>query len=143
MKKRSTVLSAIIRCSPSAHILSIDVVRNHQFALINREGKWQLIKSFEGTRQLIKANKELSDEIAERVKVEAEIRARNALLRLAARKDNLKEYLDAALKLIKNWSDCQAAGIRLLNEEGKIPYASHIGFSKEFWERENWLSIKH
>jgi len=33
-------------------------------------------------------------------------------------------------------------GIRVLTEEGYIPYESYVGFSEEFWESENWLSVK-
>jgi transcriptional regulator with GAF, ATPase, and Fis domain len=38
-------------------------------------------------------------------------------------------------------TDCTAVGIRVLESCGKIPYAAHRGFSKEFYEKESPLSI--
>ncbi|MDO8663178.1 MAG: PAS domain S-box protein [Candidatus Omnitrophota bacterium] len=99
-------------------------------------------KVIERTSELIKTNEQLSREIAERQNVEMEIRARNALLRLASQVGSRKEYLDAVIKLFKFWSGAGCVGIRLLNEDGNIPYESYIGFSREFWEKENWLSVK-
>jgi len=99
-------------------------------------------KVMERTSQLIKTNEQLSREIAERQNVEMEIRARNSLLRLAARSGSRKEYLDSVIKLFRLWSGASCVGIRLLGEDGHIPYESYLGFSREFWEKENWLSVK-
>jgi len=52
-----------------------------------------------------------------------------------------QEYLDTVLQHLRAWSDCQCIGIRVLNSEGSIPYEAYVGFSKEFWESENSLSI--
>ncbi len=67
--------------------------------------------------------------------------AANALLRLYAGAVSRREYLGAAVKLASIWSDCRYAGIRILNHKGEIPYESYLGFSRQFWEAENWLSI--
>lgn len=99
-------------------------------------------KVIERTSQLIKTNEQLSREIAERQNVEMEIRARNSLLRLAARAGSRKEYLDSVIKLFRLWSGASCVGIRLLSEDGRIPYESYLGFRREFWETENWLSVK-
>jgi len=66
----------------------------------------------------------------------------NSLLKLFVQADSRKEYLDAIVELIAKWSGCRCVGIRVLNEHGEIPYESYKGFSKEFWETENWLSVK-
>ena len=42
-----------------------------------------------------------------------------------------------------SWSGCRCVGIRILDDEGYIPYESYVGFSREFWESENRLSIEH
>jgi PAS domain S-box-containing protein len=52
-----------------------------------------------------------------------------------------QEYLDTVLQHLRAWSDCQCIGIRVLNSEGSIPYEAYVGFSKDFWESENSLSI--
>lgn len=67
--------------------------------------------------------------------------AANTLLRLFAAAATRQEYLGHAVKLISIWSDCRYVGIRVLNNDGMIPYEAYLGFSREFWESENWLSI--
>ncbi|MFA5096075.1 MAG: PAS domain S-box protein [Candidatus Omnitrophota bacterium] len=99
-------------------------------------------KVIERTSQLAKANELLSLEIVERQNIEREIRVRNSLLRLAAKSSSRKAYLDAVVRLLRGWSMARCAGIRLLGEDGKIPYESYVGFSREFWEKENRLSVK-
>lgn len=66
----------------------------------------------------------------------------NSLLKLFTQATSRKEYADNVVRLIHQWIDCRCVGIRLLDEEGNIPYESYIGFSHEFWQSENWLSTK-
>ncbi len=68
--------------------------------------------------------------------------ARNMILRLISTKSSRKEYIDSLIEHLEIWSGCRCIGIRILDEEGRIPYESYIGFSHEFWESENWLSVK-
>lgn len=72
---------------------------------------------------------------------ERQTQAANALLRLYASATSRQGYMKIAIKLINIWSGCQYVGIRMLNKEGFIPYEAYLGFSREFWETENWLSI--
>lgn len=76
-------------------------------------------------------------------KTEKIIQAGRDIFKLLAEKSSRKDYLDAFVGLIAKLSGCRCVGIRVLNEDGKIPYESYIGFSREFWESENWLSIKY
>ena len=59
-----------------------------------------------------------------------------------AKSPTRKEYLDSVVRLIQIWSGCSCVGIRILDEEGTMPFESFVGFNKEFWEWENWLSTK-
>lgn len=52
-----------------------------------------------------------------------------------------EEYLDNIVKLIRNFTNCQSVGIRMLKDDGGIPYQSSVGFSRKFWKSENCLSI--
>jgi signal transduction histidine kinase len=70
------------------------------------------------------------------------IHATNALLKLYIRKSSRKEYLDSVMELIHDWSNCHCVGIRVLNTYGNIPFESYVGYSKKFWDSENWLSIQ-
>lgn len=55
---------------------------------------------------------------------------------------SLAEYLHLVADLLQTWTGCRCVGIRVLDKEGNIPYEGYVGFSKEFWESENWLSVK-
>lgn len=96
----------------------------------------------ERTSQLTELNKELNNEISMRIEIENQIRARNIVLKLLGSCSSRKSCADALVKLISRWAKCRCVGMRLLDEEGRIPYESYVGFSREFWEYENWLSLK-
>jgi PAS domain S-box-containing protein len=52
-----------------------------------------------------------------------------------------KEYADKAIGLVQEWSGCQCAGLRVVNEEeDTIPYLAQRGFSEAFLKSENILS---
>ncbi len=95
------------------------------------------------TVELKRANEELGQEIRERREIENHITIRNAFLNLLSGMSSRKEYLDAAVKLVRDWSGCRCAGIRMLDKDGNIPYESYTGFSSEFWESESNISVKH
>jgi PAS domain S-box-containing protein len=71
----------------------------------------------------------------------ADIRHTNRLLQLYTVRSSKKEYLDEVAKLLQEWTGCEALGIRALTREGDIPYESYVGFTKDFWQCENFLSI--
>ncbi|MEW5804061.1 MAG: ATP-binding protein [bacterium] len=49
----------------------------------------------------------------------------------------LEEFRDE----VRKFTGCEAAGIRILDNEGRIPYHVYAGFSREFYEEESPLSI--
>jgi PAS domain S-box-containing protein len=80
-------------------------------------------------------------DITERKVAERHTQAANRILRLATEASSRKDYLDGLLTPIQEWSGCRCIGIRVVDHSGHIPYESHTGFSEEFWEQENWLSL--
>ncbi len=66
----------------------------------------------------------------------------SALLKLLTKRISRKKYLGHVVDLFREWSDCRCVGIRVLNEDGTIPYEAYTGFSDDFRKSENWLSIK-
>jgi len=73
---------------------------------------------------------------------EALVLASNELLRLSNQSTSRQEYLDRVVQHIKKWSACAFVGIRILQKEEFIPYESYVGFSRDFWQSENMLSLK-
>ncbi|MGQ9654174.1 MAG: PAS domain-containing protein [Thermodesulfobacteriota bacterium] len=83
----------------------------------------------------------IAEDMTDRKRAEARTKATYELLRLFVKESSLKGYLDEAVRLIQGWSGCRCVGIRVLREDGFIPYESYVGFDPEFLESENWLSI--
>jgi len=54
-----------------------------------------------------------------------------------------ENFLSSIVKIIRDWTDCQCVGIRIVNTEGIMPYEAYVGFSYEFWRHENCLSINY
>ena len=63
-------------------------------------------------------------------------------LEIANQHREIKSLLDAFVFEIQRTWECEAVGIRILNDRGDIPYLSYNGFSEHFYEKENLLSIK-
>jgi len=82
-------------------------------------------------------------DITERKETESRIMLGNAFLKLFSQTFSHKKYLDSAVKLIKEWTECRCVGIRMLDDRRNIPYESYTGFSKEFWKKEILLSVDH
>ncbi|MGA2253228.1 MAG: PAS domain-containing protein, partial [Thermoguttaceae bacterium] len=80
-------------------------------------------------------------DVTERKQAEGLVRAANALLSLLPEKSTRKDYLDAVVELLRNWTGCRCAGIRGVDEQGRIPYEAYAGFSQEFWSEENLLIL--
>jgi PAS domain S-box-containing protein len=100
------------------------------------------LKVQQRTSQLQEAYRTLEAEIIEHRQAEAAVHETNRLLKLFAVRSSKTDYLDTIVKLIREWSACECVGVRVLDADKTIPYGSYIGFTKEFWESENCLSLE-
>jgi PAS domain S-box-containing protein len=66
----------------------------------------------------------------------------NALLELFATKSSSQEYLESAVQALQGWTGCHALGIRIADENNKIPYAAGSGFDDGFLRIESKLSLE-
>lgn len=71
----------------------------------------------------------------------AVLRITNRLLEIGNSHSSMRPLLDSFTAEIKAITGCQAVGIRVLDEQGNIPYQSSAGFSPGFYREENDLSI--
>jgi PAS domain S-box-containing protein len=81
-------------------------------------------------------------DITERKAAETRQSVTNSLLEMFAKKHVRKEYLDAVVDVIHNWSECEYVGIRIKDDKGHIPYEAYVGYSQEFLSVENDLCLK-
>ncbi|MCL5096220.1 MAG: PAS domain S-box protein [Candidatus Omnitrophica bacterium] len=82
-------------------------------------------------------------DITERKEAERRRDITNNLLELFARKSTAKEYLDSVVEVIRRWSDCDALGIRIADDQSEIPYQAWTGFAPGFLASENRLSLEN
>jgi two-component sensor histidine kinase len=54
----------------------------------------------------------------------------------------LQALLEEYVAIVAEFTGCLAVGIRLLDNEGNIPYQAYCGFSETFYNMENPLSIR-
>jgi len=69
------------------------------------------------------------------------IQAANTLLLITNRHINMQPMLKEFIAEIKKLTQCSAAAVRIMDQEGQIPYAEAEGFSSDFCALEGNLSI--
>lgn len=83
-----------------------------------------------------------AEEKREGTETRRRINASNELFKLFSQTVSRKEYLDSVLEMVRKWSGCRCAGLRILGEDEAIPYESYIGFDQKFWESESRISLR-
>ncbi|MFN3479842.1 MAG: PAS domain S-box protein [Thermodesulfovibrionales bacterium] len=81
-------------------------------------------------------------DITERKEAERRMQDTNKLLKMFTQNNTRKEFLDMAVRLIRNHCGCSHAGIRVLDKEGNIPFESYDGYSEDFISCESPLSVQ-
>ena len=64
------------------------------------------------------------------------------ILETLSQSRHMDEYLEQLVTHLSKYSGCHYVGIRLLEDNGNVPYVSYTGFSREFYESESPLCIK-
>ncbi|MDP2045835.1 MAG: PAS domain-containing protein, partial [Deltaproteobacteria bacterium] len=80
-------------------------------------------------------------DITESKRMEEALRVSLRFLELVHNFTDINSLLTAFVSEIKNYTGCEAVGIRVLDAAGGIPYQAHDGFRQEFYAAESPLSI--
>ncbi|MFZ1201901.1 MAG: PAS domain S-box protein, partial [Desulfobacterales bacterium] len=80
-------------------------------------------------------------DITDRKIHEKMIQAANSFLRITNRHTQMRPMLKGFIAQVKELTRCSAAAIRIIDQEGHIPYAEAEGFSTDFCALEGNLSI--
>lgn len=52
-----------------------------------------------------------------------------------------KKHLSFVVDNLKVWTGCECVGIRVVDEDGVMPYDAFVGFDYDFWQAENRLCL--
>jgi signal transduction histidine kinase len=94
------------------------------------------------TRDLHKTNFELNKTLSLQKEAEEALQASHRFLEAANRHTEMAPLLKEFVSQVEQLSGCDAVGMRILDEEGNIPYHDYVGFPTKFHELESRLSIK-
>lgn len=84
----------------------------------------------------------LCRDITERKRAEETRQISQRFLQIANLHAEMDPLLTAFVAELKSLTRCEAVGIRILDEEGNIPYEAYEGFSRKFYDLESPLSVK-
>jgi PAS domain S-box-containing protein len=90
-----------------------------------------------GTAHIMAVVRDITDLKITQQKLEASHR----FLLVANRNTEMNPLLREFTREIRKLIDCAAVGIRILDQEGNIPYHAYEGFGEEFYKAENPLTI--
>jgi PAS domain S-box-containing protein len=78
----------------------------------------------------------LVQDLTRRKQAEKRIQGTSNVLELFTTKPSCREYLNAAVKLLRDWCQCHCVGIRLLDANDDRTYAASLGFTRRFLKQE-------
>ena len=81
-------------------------------------------------------------DITERKKAEEALQVSHHFLEIANWHTEMPSLLQEFAVEVQNFTGAAAVGLRILGEEGNIPYQAYEGFSREFYDLESPLSTK-
>ncbi len=84
----------------------------------------------------------ITRDISKRTHNQRALKLSHRFLEIGNKNNVMPVLLQESLEEIKQFTGCVAAGIRILDKRGNIPYQAYYGFSHEFYELESPLSIK-
>jgi PAS domain S-box-containing protein len=100
---------------------------------------WLNIKAYSPAKENFVA---IFEDITGRKRAEETLRLSLHFLEITHQHSDIGSLLNAYVSAIKDYTDCEGVGIRMLDAEGGIPYQAYCGFSQQFYESESPLSIK-
>ena len=81
-------------------------------------------------------------DITERKWAEKELQFSNRLLEIGNRHTAVKPMIDEYAAAFRDFTDCDAVGIRLIDQHGEYPYQASFGYKGGFFEDKQHLSVR-
>ncbi len=90
---------------------------------------------------VFKGSLSIVTDITKRKQSESILQLSHEILRVAQQSTDLKHMLENSVATVQRFFGVSAVGIRLLDEQGNIPYKAYEGFSETFYKSESPLSV--
>ena len=84
----------------------------------------------------------IARDITERKRAEVLLQISHNFLQIANRHMEMVPLLEECVAQIKTFTGCSSVGVRILDNDGAIPYEAQEGFSQEFVDAENGVPIE-
>ncbi|MBI5117258.1 PAS domain S-box protein [Candidatus Poribacteria bacterium] len=126
-------------------VMAGEVIRNIEYRRVNKNGDIRWVESNADPIHWPGADKaamNLLRDITDRKRTQEMLRVSNRFLEIGNRYTDMRSLLSESVGEAKKIAGCEAVGIRVLDEEGNIPYESSVGLSESFCESESSLSTK-
>jgi PAS domain S-box-containing protein len=81
------------------------------------------------------------EDVTQRTVTEKQADVVSTLHELFATRASLDSYLGSVVDVIRSWSGCENVGVRVVDQQRRVPYGAHVGFTPEFMSIENCLSL--
>jgi PAS domain S-box-containing protein len=83
----------------------------------------------------------MAQDITKQKQTERHVEGVRRLLELFATKASRQDYAESVVQLLRDWSGCRCAGLRLVDEQGRMPYTASAGYSRRFLRKESRLCL--
>ncbi|MBU4199170.1 MAG: response regulator [Verrucomicrobia bacterium] len=127
------------------HVKLLDDGKEHMVEIKDANlGKWLNITTspLHDDQGIINGAVHIVRDITERKQAEEKLKVLHHFLEIANRNHELIPLLNEFKNELTKITKCAAIGIRILDQQGNIPYQAYDGFSQSFYESESPLSIK-
>jgi PAS domain S-box-containing protein len=81
------------------------------------------------------------EDVTKSTRTEQRMRFVNTIQTLFTTRSTRKDYLDAVVQELHQWTGCDKVGIRVVNHQGEAPYEAQVGFDPAFLEQEGRLKL--
>jgi PAS domain S-box-containing protein len=82
-------------------------------------------------------------DITRQKQTERHVEGIRGLLELFATKESRKDYVDSVVELLRSWCGCRCVGLRLVDDQGRMPYTACVGYSRRFLKEESRFCLGH
>lgn len=126
-------------------VLAEGSLKNVQYAAFRADGSPLIVDASTGVIRdddgEVTGMVTIAADVTEQEQTKAAQRLSHRILEISNQHPLWEPMLRQIVLTLRDFAECQAVGIRILDHKGNIPYEAYVGFNREFYETESPLSI--